>query len=204
MSARVLLEIALRVFGIWYVFLAVNSLLSSASLVVGSLLSIPGTNLGNPFIAGGFFVVFLVQLLLGGALIYGAPAIAVRFYPPGGESETPRVSVGPGDVYRTACFVLGAYLLVQATEAAGRIVIFELSEYGTRDQVAAYSIKAMVSLASGLVLVFGSRKITEMLASLRYDPETIPQQKFSIAILLAVLAFVAVVLGVTRMIVVGG
>jgi hypothetical protein len=198
MSARLLLEIALRVFGIWFAFHSVNSLMSAASVYLNSQLAAQIPDL--PYLVAALFATFIVQILLGCALICWAPNIAVRFYPPGSESEELRISVGPGDVYRTACFVLGAYLLVQAAESAGQFVIRGLQDGGTRDQLVRSALSAAVSFASGLLLVFGSRKIADLVSNLRYDPETIPDQKVSIAMLLVVLALVAVVLGVLRLI----
>ena len=70
--------------------------------------------------------------------------------------------------------------------------------------MAADAITAAVYLATGLVLVFGSQRIGQFMSNLRYDPDTIPKQQVSLALLLlAILAF-AVILGVIRAFTRGG
>ena len=62
----------------------------------------------------------------------------------------------------------------------------------------------MVYVASGILLVFGSRKISEMLSRLGYDPDTIPAERFSIVILLILLVLFAIMVGVIRFMAHGG
>ncbi|MCA9146560.1 MAG: hypothetical protein KDB05_27460, partial [Planctomycetales bacterium] len=80
MSARLLLEIALRVFGIWFVFHSVNSLMSAASVYLSIYSAAPIPNLA--YFVGAHLATFIVQILFGCALLCWAPKIAVRFYPP--------------------------------------------------------------------------------------------------------------------------
>jgi hypothetical protein len=143
-------------------------------------------------------VTIITRMLLGGALVYGAPAVAGRFYPRDSLNEESRLAVGPGDIYRTACFVLGAYLLVSTARPAGLLVSNAVSGSWQPNQLAAEAVTAVVYMFSGLLLVFGSHRIAEMLSSLRYDPDTVPRQQISLAMLLIVLVLIAVVLGVAR------
>ncbi len=189
MSATRILEIALRVMGLWFFFHSIIALTTFSFY-----LSVPAA---TDYIWGAVATV-IVQFLLSGILIFGAPAIAAWFYPPVGESEGVRVVVGPGDIYRTACFILGAYLLVAAAHPAGRLLIVGLGRNAFSQQ-AADAVTFIVYVSSGLLLVFGSRRIAEVLSKLRYNPDTIPQQQFSLAMLLILIVVVSVVLGVFRM-----
>jgi hypothetical protein len=207
MSARILFEVALRVLGVWLFFSAVSSL---TSLVSFYLTNVPGLSPGMlSYNMMSYFVTstasFFMELLMSGALIFAAPRIAARFYPRKAEDQELRVAVGPGDVYRTACFVLGAYFLVRTAEPAGRLVGAGLSGrvFFQASQLAD-ALTAMVYVASGILLVFGSRKISQLLSNLRYDPDTIPAQRFSLAVLMILLFLCAIVLGVIRFMAQGG
>ena len=62
----------------------------------------------------------------------------------------------------------------------------------------------VVYVATGVLLVFGSQRISELLLNLRYDPDTIPKQQLSIAMLLILVVLFAVILGVIRRMSLGG
>jgi hypothetical protein len=207
MSARLLFEVALRILGMWYVFASIVGLASTVAswqLIAGS---IGGQNVGGYVLLEA--LILAVQLAMSVALIRWAPAIAARFYPadsslPDAENPESRLRVGPGDVYHTACFVLGAYLLVQGVKSAGEMTIGAVSFGSQANQLARAAVIAIVDTASGLLLIFGSRGIAQFLSNLRYDPDSIPRQQFSIKLLLIITFIVAVILGVIRMITVGG
>lgn len=112
MPARLLLEVTIRVLGLWSLYSAVASLAQSA----GMTLSVIGM-VGPPtrwLFVGQVVVPFVVQCFLGAMLIWWAPRIAARFYPAGANEAEVRLSVGPGDVFRIACFILGVHLLLTA------------------------------------------------------------------------------------------
>jgi hypothetical protein len=195
MSARLLVEIALRVMGLWFFFTAIGSLTTTVSVI----LSVPS----GTFYIWGLIATIVVQLLIGGVLVFCAPAMAAWFYPTVDEMEPTQRAIGPGDVYRTASFVLGVYLLVAASHPAGRLLVAGRSGTTLGPSAAADAVTLVVHVASGLVLVFGSRRIAELLANLRYDPDTIPKQQLSLAMVLIFIVLVAVALGVFRIISVG-
>jgi hypothetical protein len=219
------MEIAMRVLGLWCVFTAVSSLIRSVHIYA--------TFISGGQVTGFSFLSYLplvteavVLLLLGASLIWWAPWIAARFYParPSGSevggildqdgrplaenpasSET-RVQVGPGDLYRIACFVLGVYLLVQTAAPAGRLVVAGMGGMigWSRGQSIVDGVVVMVYVVVGLVLVFGSQGIGRFLSSLRHDPDSIPKPQFSLMMLLLFIVAVAVVLGVIRALVTSG
>jgi len=188
MSGRLLFEIALRVLGVWFFLTSINSLLLTLSLYFDGA---PGSYWL------GYAATFVAQLMLGVMLVVFAPAMAARFYPSVSDIVEPRMAVGPGDIYRTACFVLGVYLLVQTAEPAASLAIAVVQDWQGED-FAVVAVRAIVYAASGLLLVFGSRRIAEILSNLGYDPDTIPKQQFSIVMLLIAVVFVGVLLGVIQ------
>lgn len=200
MSARLLFEVALRVLGIWLLVNSVNTLILTASshLASQSNSMVPGWE--NYLVA--YAMTFVVQSVLGVVLLYFAPNIAALFYQAVIENDAtndPSIRIGPGDVYHIACFVLGAYLLVQTAEPASQLVIAAIRETPwMRGQLASTSVRLVAYAVSGIFLVFGSRSISRLLSNLRYDPETIFNQQVSIAMLLILLVVIAVVLAILR------
>ena len=190
MTARLLFEIALRVLGLWFFFTSIVTL----TTIVTVSFSIPGP---TGYLRGAA-ATNVAQFVIGILLVYFAPAMSAWFYPSVAQSEAPRVAVGPGDIYRAACFVLGAYLLVSASRPAALLLDAVLSGESL-GRAAAEVMTLVVYAGSGLLLVFGSRPIAEMLSNLRYDPDTIPKQQFSLALLLTVIVVVAIALGAFRM-----
>lgn len=200
MSARLLLEVALRVLGFWALLNSILALSTTVSLFLSEMNFHGNLGMVDPTIWSSAIAVAM-QFIMGALLLWLAPAIAARFYPTDVGSEASQVRVGPGDVYRVACFVLGAYLLVLGAQSAADTVAigFERHLMGlSQPQLIQGGIDASIYFVSGLLLVFGSQPISELLLNLRYDPETIPQQQLSIAALLVVLVAVAVVIGVIR------
>lgn len=199
MSTRLLLEVAIRVLGIWMVFSAITGATSIAVGYLPFLWSYPVVGLAESLIGSGLAVV--VHSGVGAVAVWCAPWIAARFYPARSEDAQLLFKVGPGDVYRVACFVLGVYLLADAAEPAARLAMFSMqgsvltanSGRGIADLIA-----ATVHLAAGTLLVFGSRWIGDIISHLRYDPDTIPRQQISLAVLLLCVLGVAVVLGILR------
>ena len=197
MSARLLLEIGLRVLGFWFFFTAFNGLIEMAAVLlrVGNL---PGQT--DYILVSGAPTV--VQVFLGAAFVVWAPVIAGWFYPQQGEQREhsePQRAVGAGDIYRTACFVLGAYLLVAASDPAGKLLSAAFARNWRSQELIANTVPLIIYACGGLLLLFGSRPIADLFSNLQYDPDTIPQQRMSIAMLLVVMVVIAAVLGVVRL-----
>ena len=210
MSARLLLEVALRVLGLWFAFHSIITLAERIPIYLGAVWGSLIPNTTSYLVTTG--VTFVVQFALGAALIYWAPGIAAKFYPPDAENEEPRIGVGPGDVYRTACFVLGVYLLVQIVQPASRLAIAGFQRPYSNwqpSQMAVDAVTTIVYTVVGMFLLFGSNKIGEWFSSLRYDsnrndPNTIPKPQFTIAAILILVVLFAVCLEVIRRLTVGG
>ena len=121
MSARLLLEISIRVLGLWFALDAVVGLMSMVPYYLSTFWNASVPNATGYLVAMGLTHAF--RLTLSAVLVLWAPGIAARFYPAGAVEEEMQIKIGPGDVYRTVCFVLGAYLLVHAVLPACRVVI---------------------------------------------------------------------------------
>jgi hypothetical protein len=205
MPKRALVEVAIRLLGLWSAFTAVTGLVDvAASCLITGWGTTPSFPRQLLLLSG---VAAVVPGLLGAMLIGWAPWIAARFYPADPNDVQIHVNVGAGDVYHVACFVLGVYLLVHTTQPVCRLVAAGMTgaqSTWSRGQMAADAITAAVSLATGLVLVFGSQRISQFLSNLRYDPDTIPKQQVSLALLLLAILVFAVILGVIRAVTHGG
>jgi hypothetical protein len=59
-------------------------------------------------------------------------------------------------------------------------------------------VPLLANAVGGALLVFGARPISDLLANLRYDPDTIPKQQISIALLLVALVAFALILTILR------
>lgn len=190
MSARILLEVALRVLGMWVCLSGVTGLTSVVSFCLQTGSATPDVMLSA--------VPIVMQLLLGGVMLFGAPGIAARFYRRDGANHVLQIAVGRGDVFRIACFLLGVCLLVHASIPAVRLAMFGFLGTGFGARELSEVLEMTVNLAIGIWLVIGSRAIAAFLSNLRYDPDTIPAQRFSIAMLLVLFAMIAVFLGLIR------
>ena len=192
MTPRDLVEVALRVMGIWFVAVAIVSLAMTISYVLsdtwGSVLGQPGWLLGS-------LVMVVAQFAVGAVLMYRAPSIAAWFYRNDSASAATPVHILPGDAYHIACFVLGMYLVVRSIAEMFQGVT-HLIQGGATSAYGPEVLSAAVQLLVGLALVFGAERIGRLMASLKYDPESVPRQRLSVATLLILVAAVAVVLGV--------
>ena len=206
MTARVLFEVALRILGLWILYTAITAMTSMTSWYF-AIEPTGAIDVTTYLVLTGFFVA--VHLALGVTLIGWALGIAARFYPPDSllsdaTNSEPQRRVGPGDIYHTACFVLGVCLLVPGIQSASEFATGAVSIGWQTNQLAHLAVSAVVYTTSGLLLIFGSRRIANLMSSLQYDPDSIPRQQFSIKMLLIITVAVAVILGVIRMITVGG
>jgi hypothetical protein len=202
MTLRILLIVAIRLIGLSTLLNAIINLTQFASYYgFSGSFQIPAAHL----IRVGLQV--LVQGLLGALLIRWAPWIAARLCPAGHADTEVHLNVGPGDLYHITCFVFGVYLLVRSSELVTRLVADAMSgaqSTWSRGQMIAHVVVAAVNVAAGIVLVFGAQWIGRLLASLRHDSDTIPQQQVGVAFLLLLVAAFAVILGVMRAVTHGG
>ncbi len=210
MSARLLLEVALRVLGLWFALRSIITLAATAPYYLSSVWNSSIPNVAGYLVASGG--TFVVQFALGAALIRWAPGISARFYPPDAENEEPRIGFGPGDLYRIACFVLGVYLIAQAVQPASRLTVAGFQRaFGSWNptQVAIDTMATIIYSVLGMLLIFGSQRIGEWFSNLRYDsnrndPNTIPKPQFTIAAILILIVIFAVCFAVIRGIMVCG
>ncbi len=199
MSTRVLLELATRVMGLWFALSAFVGLMGMMPWYFSSLWNAESPDGTSYFLALVLTPVF--QIGMGATLVLWAPGIAAHFYPSGDDDEKLQINVGPGDVYRTACFVLGVYLLILAVPPACRVA---LAGYGGAfGSSPGDVVTGLVFTIFGVLLAFGSKQIGEWLTYLRYDPNTIPRQRIAIAALLLLFVILAVCLEMIRRISVG-
>ena len=157
MTARLLFEVALRILGLIFLFSAVFTLTTIMSWYFAT---VPTAGIDVETYLMLTCITVAVHLALGVVLIWWAPCIAARFYPPDSllpdaTSPQPQRRVGPGDVYHTACFVLGVCLLVEGVQSAGKFTIQAFSVVWQPSQLAHFAVSAIVFTASGLLLIFG-------------------------------------------------
>lgn len=196
MSARILLEVTLRILGLWFIFTSVNTLTTTVSFYwSGGWGASVGADMTSIVIA--HCVSIAVQVAIGLGLIVCAPSMAARFYREEADAGESPVRVGPGDIYHTACFVLGAFVLINTAAPLGRLVI---ARFRGIDQgwMANDIFTIVVHTAAGILLIFGSRRISELMSSLRHDPESIPKQRLGVSNLLTLIVFFGLLIGVIR------
>lgn len=197
MSTRQIVEVTFRVLGLWFLFTAISTFTGGGVLYMLDSIS-TDPHAMNYLVTS--FSIFGVQSILGIATIYWAPAAARWFYPQVEDSQKAQWQVGPRDIYRTACFVLGAYFLVQAAHTGAQLTVEAVRVPAAGILLPSGWLRETVQLAvysiAGLLLGFGSEPISNVLTNLRYDPDTIPKQQFSLTILLVAIVFVAIALGV--------
>jgi hypothetical protein len=200
MTARLLLEVLIRVLGLWYVVAMVSGLAAAVFVAV------PGSRDSIPLHwTLSYGAAIIVQGVLGVALLLGAPRIARRFYGRRTEDAEIRLAVGPGDVYRIACFVLGVYLLVQTAEPASRFaagvtesVVTGMPLNWQTGGIVPYAIMTLVYGGAGVVLVFGSERFARLFFDMRDQPGTDPKMQASQKFLLWLVLGVCLALGVAR------
>ena len=196
-TGRLLTEVGLRLIGLWYVFAAIESLVNSVSYLFYGYLGPAPFNF-NVVASVVAVVVALAQFAIALVIIRWAPKIAARFYRAEAHLHDLRLAIGPGDIYHTACFMLGTYCLIQgATFGVMALAYYKSAYQGMPIQYSGAAV--LVYSASGLLLIFGARPIAEFIGRIRHDPNSIPNQQFSLKMLLIVTGIVAVILGVARM-----
>ena len=98
--------------------------------------------------------------------------------------------------------VTGLWLLSCAIAPGMRALALLVSQGGMAlranvDSVAALS-QSVVFLVFGVSLIFGSRGLSRLLASLGHDPDNVPAQQFSLRLLLALVIGAALLLFAMR------
>lgn len=201
MHARTLFEVLLRVLGMFLLAWAFDRLLLSIvqALYLWSLFARTSAEWIGPA-----YVLFtgLALLSVGFFLFRRAPRIAAKMYPEAlAESEPLRFgAIGAGDLYRITSFGIGIVFVVFALAAAGRAAVglaLQSSFSGSMREIDDLATATVYGL-SGLVLTFGSGQIGTWMATLRYDPDTIPAQQFSLRMLLIVITLVGVAFAALR------
>jgi len=200
MHARTLFEVLLRVLGMFLLAWSLEKLLESGFLAYYWWTTFAPTSIeiGTAYV----LVTALALLSVGFFLFRRAPRIAAKMYPEAlAESEPLRFgAIGAGDLYRITSFGIGIVFVVFALAAAGRaavgLALDSSASWSNRDitDLATFAVYGL----SGLVLVFGSRQIGTWMATLRYDPDTIPAQQFSLRMLLIVITLVGVAFAALR------
>lgn len=198
MSARVVFEVGVRLIGFWLVVHGVQTLVHMISVWNTTHVR---QNLNAEFILS-YLGLSASYGLVGAASLYFAPQISRRVYPETDPDTLTPSQVGPGDVYRIACFVLGVYLFVTNVPhplttlviAAVQGQIFRLGS----DLLALNLVLVLVNVVISVLLIFGAKPVSELLTNLRYDPDTIPQQRITIAMLMIVMLIFAATLAIVR------
>ena len=145
-----------------------------------------------------------VRGVFGILLVLCASRIGHLFYPRGNEPDgtSESKSLGPGHVYRIGSFLLGVCVLVQAVRPAALTVVALMSAksgvYVQWQDHVSEAVEASVLILIAMGLIFGSRGLARLFESLRYDPDDIPTQQFTIRLLLFVILVVAVMLGLIK------
>lgn len=201
MHARRLFEVLLRVLGMFLLAWAFDRLVQS--VVQACYLWSFFARTSAEWI-GPAYVLFtgLAMLSAGLFLLLRAPRIAAKTYPEAhADGEPLRFgTIGAGDLYRITSFGIGIVFVVLALAAGARTAVglaLQSSFSGSIREIDDLATAIVYGL-SGLVLTFGSRQIGAWMATLRYDPDTIPAQQFSLRVLLIVITLVGVALAAIR------
>jgi hypothetical protein len=193
MQARLLLEVALRLLGLWLVFQSIVGLVTFLTILPSLLGNSPAA--ANYAASAGISI--FANAVIGVFVIWMAPRIAAFFYPlQAGEPEV-SLGIGPGDLYHIACFILGIYFVVHGLLMTAQTML-GMSTGMAADRLLRTFLTFSIYVGSGLFLVFGGRRIAEWMAAIKYDPDSVPKQQFSIRLLLIVTLVVALILGIVR------
>ena len=211
MNARELFVVLLRVVGLFFLLWAIEGLPVAVGQAVVFLQqrAFLQQSAGGPQAA--WYMVWMVsyattpivRAIVGFVLLVSAPRIGSWFYPHRSEETEPpnAASVGAGDVYRVASFLLGAYMLVLAVPPAARVATVLMGD--SRTGPGGYGflpdlVQACVFSVCAVGFMFGASGIAQLLERLRYDPEKVPPRQFSLRLLLLILVGVALILGLIR------
>lgn len=198
--ARDLFLVGLRVMGLWFIF---DGICFIPVAIAQLPLLVSGSFSGRQQVAFALSATLPVtaRLVVGIVIVVFSARIASRFYPPTPEDagEIRLGRVGAGDLFRIVSFALGVYALLQAVSPAIRLVdrLMTNIPHAWRSVIPEV-VQTGVFVASGLLLVFGARPIAQLMTNLRYDPDSLPSQRISLWLFLALIALVAVILGLMR------
>ncbi len=209
-SARNLFTVTLQILGLCLICRVVLRLPQVVTYVMYAFQ--PSTPLGSsPLLAGVMMVVQLGSpLVVGIGVILLARRISRWFYPVTEQTWEPIAfgHVSAGNLYQIASFMMGVYVSIQAVGPAVRflqwtmgtdpLVMDPWAQGGLTDL-----ITASVYSVLGLVLMFGSRGISQAMVPVPRDSDEVPAPQFSIRALLILGVAFAIVLGVMRLVVVG-
>lgn len=201
MHARTLFEVVLRVLGMFLLAWSLEKLLESGFLAYYWWTTFAPTSI--EWIGTAYVLVSALAMLSAGMfLLLRAPRIAAKTYPEARAEGEPLHfgAIGAGDLYRITSFGIGIVFVIFALAAAGRAAVglsLQSSFSGSMREIDDLATATIYGL-SGLVLTFGSRQIGAWMATLRYDPDTIPAQQFSLRVLLIVITLVGVAFAAMR------
>jgi hypothetical protein len=203
MNARELFVVLLRVVGLFLLIWAIEAM----PVIVGQVAQYRGA-----FGAAGQMAEFrvwalsialvpIVRAILGIVLLVSASRIAFWFYPETAQETEPvkAGSVSAADVYRIACFLLGAFVLMLGVPAAARAVVMLMG--GAQYNASRFLpdlVTACVFFLFAVAFMFGASGIAQLLRGLDYDPENVPAQQFSLRVLMFIILGVALILGLIR------
>jgi len=206
MRLRDLALVGLRLIAVWIVCNDIVHFAWTFYIIISLLL---GDSLG----VGGAEWGFVLAQPIGFALRLVLVAVPLFIYAPrladwicrdvAHDGQGPATgALGAGSLYHVACIVTGLWLLSCAIAPGMRVLASLVSQggmtlRGNEDKVAALS-QSVVFLVFGVSLIFGSRGLSRLLASLGHDPDNVPAQQFSLRLLLALVIGVAVLLFALR------
>jgi hypothetical protein len=142
-----------------------------------------------------------IHVGVGPLLICFAPRISAWFYTPRSDIDSNAIRVGPRDVYRIACFVLGVYLLVQTAAPVSRIALAAIQDPRSvwmQGQLVNDALVVAVNTSAGLFLIFGSMPISKFLSNTT-DAVGVPPHRLTIIMMITMLGVFAGILALLRL-----
>jgi len=206
-----IVTIVIRIFALWVLVQAAGQFLTSSIWLIMIAIQTGLVAVGSPnsqevaLIVALIFVVVYAALAV--ALFLSAPRVArvVCIGQTNASTVIDVTRIRAGQAYHIATFVTGIIMLGTAIQPALTGVSNLLSIRGLSNFGAAYGAINLVTAALravvGVFLVFGSKQIAIWLASLRYDPDHVPNQRISLRVLLVLATVIAVVLILMRFLV---
>ena len=186
MTLRDLTTVALRILALGLMFSALGLLVTLAYVIVEISIGGPSSPWNRqivPSLYGTGFAAF-VRACIGCALFVFASRVA-RLICRGvhtDEATALITSIGAGDAYHIATFVMGVYFVARAVSPSA-LAIVGMMRAGVptaSSGAAASALEAILYIAIGLGLILGSRGIARSFAALGHDPDNIPAQQISL------------------------
>ncbi len=207
--------VVIRLVALWMIVHVAGTLLTNVAWMV--ILVIQGGPAGISSINSQFIG---LSVYVAAALVYVGAAVALFLLAPrvgrlisrsqdAASTSIDVTRIGAGQAYHIATFVTGVILVTTAIRPAAQGVAGLLTTsaairwaggvggaYGLVNMV-----EAVTRAAFGVFLMFGAKQIAFWMASLRYDPDNVPNQRISLRLLLVLATVIAVVLILMRFLV---